>query len=59
MPQTAGRRLGEKKIMSDFIWTWKKGNTKVFTKNTDVAEKAMKEGRLVMGMREKPYILKF
>ena len=45
--------------MSDFIWTWKKGNTKVFTKNTDVAEKAMKEGRLVMGMREKPYILKF
>jgi hypothetical protein len=45
--------------MSEFIWTWRKGGTKVFTKNTDVAEQAMKEGQLVMGMRVKPSILKF
>ena len=36
--------------MSDFIWTWTKGNKKVFTMDTDSAEKAMKEGNLVMGM---------
>ena len=45
--------------MADFVWTWTRGNTKVFTKNTDVAEKAMKEGMLVMGMREKPNIIKY
>lgn len=45
--------------MSEFIWTWRKGDTKVFTKNTDAAEQAMKEGNLVMGMRAKPSILKF
>ncbi len=44
--------------MSDFIWTWTKGDTKVFTKDTLSAEKAMKEGNLVMGMRERPDILK-
>lgn len=42
--------------MVEFIWTWTKGNTKVFTKNIDFAEKAMKEGNLVMGMRTKPNI---
>jgi hypothetical protein len=45
--------------MTDFVWTWTRGSTKVFTKNTDVAEKAMKEGMLVMGMREKPNIIKY
>lgn len=45
--------------MSEFIWTWRKGDTKVFTKDPEVAEKAMKEGNLIMGMRAKPSILKF
>jgi hypothetical protein len=45
--------------MTEFIWYWKKGNTKVFTKNTDVAEKAMKDGKLVMGAKIKPAILRF
>jgi len=45
--------------MSEFIWYWTKGNIKVYTKNTEVADKAMQEGKLVMGMRVKPNILKF
>jgi len=45
--------------MVEFVWYWNKGNTKVFTKNTDVAEKAMREGKLVMGMREKSNIIKY
>ncbi|UCB58086.1 MAG: hypothetical protein JSV67_05635 [Thermoplasmatales archaeon] len=45
--------------MSEFIWYWTKGNTKVYTKNTKVAEKAMKEGKLVMGIRPKPSIVKY
>ena len=49
--------MGE--IMTEFIWYWKKGNTKVFTKNTDVAEKAMKDGKLVMGMKLRPNVIKF
>jgi hypothetical protein len=49
--------MGER--MTEFIWYWKKGNTKVFTKNTDVAEKAMKDGKLVMGTKIKPTILRF
>jgi len=44
--------------MSDFIWTWTKGNTKVFTMDIDSAEKAMKEGNLVMGMRASPNVIK-
>ena len=46
-------------IMSEFIWYWTKGNIKVYTKKTEIADKAMKEGKLVMGMRVKPDILKF
>jgi len=49
--------MGER--MTEFIWYWKKGNTKIFTKNTDVAEKAMKDGKLVMGMKLKPNIIRF
>jgi len=45
--------------MTEFIWYWKKGNSKVFTRDTDVAEKAMKNGKLVMGMKAKPNIRKF
>ena len=45
--------------MSDFIWQWNKGNSKVYTRRTDVAEKAMKEGLLVMGVQLKPRIMKY
>ena len=44
--------------MSEFIWTWTKGKTKVFTLDVNSAEKAMKEGNLVMGMRAMPNNLK-
>ncbi len=45
--------------MSEFIWYWQKGNSKVYTKKTEVAEKAMKEGMLVMGMKSKPIVIKY
>jgi len=45
--------------MTEFMWCWTKGNSKVYTKNTEVAEKAMKDGMLVMGMKVKPDILRF
>ena len=41
--------MGER--MSDFVWYWTKGSSKIYTKNIEVAEKAMKEGILIMGMR--------
>ena len=45
--------------MSEFIWHWTKGNSKVYTKNTKIAEKAMKEGMLVLGKKIKTNIFKF
>jgi hypothetical protein len=45
--------------VAEFIWYWTKGNSKVYTKNTDVAEKAMKDGMLVMGMKVQPNIIKY
>jgi hypothetical protein len=45
--------------MTEFIWYWTKGNSKVFTRNTEVAERAMKSGKLVMGMKAKPNIQRF
>jgi hypothetical protein len=45
--------------MSEFVWYWTKGNRKVYTKNTEIAEKAMKEGMLVMGKRIKPSIIRY
>jgi hypothetical protein len=44
--------------MTEFIWHWTKGNQKIYTRKTDIAEKAMKEGFLVMGLKEKPYIFR-
>jgi len=44
--------------MYEFIWQWNKGTKKIYTRNIDVAERAMKEGFLVMGIREKPRIFK-
>ena len=45
--------------MSDFIWHWTDGNKKIYTKKTEVAEKAMKNGMLVMGTRIKPDIIRY
>ncbi len=43
--------------MSDFIWHWKtNNNNKVFTRQVDIAEKAMKDGFFVMGVKAKPRI---
>ena len=44
--------------MTEFIWHWTKGNKKIYTRMTDVAEKAMNEGFLVMGVKEKPHIFR-
>jgi len=45
--------------MAELIWHWTNGNKKIFTKKTDVAEKAMREGMLVMGIKAKPEIIKY
>ena len=45
--------------MSDFIWYWNKGNKKVFTRNSEVAERAMKDGSFVMGKKIRPNIVKY
>ena len=44
--------------MSEFIWYWTKGERRIYTRNTEIAEKALKDGMLVMGMRVKPSIQK-
>ena len=45
--------------MSDFIWHWTKGSSKIYTKNTKVAEKAMREGILITGIKTKSNIIKY
>jgi len=45
--------------MSEFIWYWNKGNRKIYTRNTKIAEEAMKEGVLVIGKKIKPNIVKY
>lgn len=50
--------MGEKK-MSEFIWHWTNGNNKIYTRRIDVAEKAMKEGILVIGIRTKPSMVEY
>jgi len=45
--------MGERE-MTDFVWWWSEGNIKIFTKNIEVAEKAMKEGMFVMGIKSRP-----
>ena len=45
--------------MSEFIWHWTNGNKKIYTKKTEVAEKAMKEGMLVMGTKMRPDIIRY
>lgn len=45
--------------MAEFIWHWTDGDKKVYTKKTEVAEKAMKKGFLVMGMKARPNIVRY
>jgi len=45
--------------MSEFIWHWTNGNKKIYTMETEIAEKAMREGILVMGERVKPNIAEY
>jgi hypothetical protein len=45
--------------MTDFIWYWSKGNNRYFTRKTEIAEKAMKEGKCVFGKKIKPNIIKY
>ncbi|RLF36394.1 MAG: hypothetical protein DRM99_02875, partial [Thermoplasmata archaeon] len=51
------RIMGERKL--EFIWYWTKGDSRVYTRKTEIAERAMKEGKLVMGKRVKPSIIKY
>ena len=43
--------------MHEIIWHWRKGDKKIYTGRTDIAEKALKEGYLVMGLKDKPHII--
>jgi hypothetical protein len=45
--------------MSEFIWYWTKGESKIYTKKIEIAEKAMKEGNFVMGIIVKSSMIKF
>jgi len=46
--------VGGELFMSEFIWHWTKENKKIYTTQVDLAEKAMKDGFLVMGARIYP-----
>lgn len=37
--------------MSEFIWYWVKGSIRIYTRNRDLVEKALKEGFLVVGIK--------
>ena len=43
--------------MSEFIWYWKEGNSKIYTKSLEDAEKAMKQGLFIMGMKINPDLI--
>ena len=40
--------------MSEFIWYWTEGSNKIYTKNIELAEKAMRDGILIMGIKKTP-----
>ncbi|MCD6108337.1 MAG: hypothetical protein J7J89_02535 [Thermoplasmata archaeon] len=37
--------------MSEFVWHWVDGDKKIYTRREDVAEKALKDGKLVIGIK--------
>jgi hypothetical protein len=45
--------------MNEFIWHWTKGDSKIYTRKTDVAERAMREGMLVISKKIKSNIIKY
>ena len=45
--------------MAEFIWYWTKGDSKIYTKKTDIAERAMRDGLLVIGKKIKSNIIKY
>jgi len=45
--------------MVEFIWHWTKGDSKIYTRRTEVAERAMREGMIVIGKKVKPHIIKY
>ena len=42
--------------MANVIWHWTRGNIDIFTKQIDLAEKALKDGELVNTLQDKPHI---
>ena len=44
--------------MSELLWSWRKGNKQIYTKDLTVAEQAMNEGFFVTVLQGKPYIYK-
>lgn len=49
------KNVGRAGLMADFIWHWREGSTKIYTKKEELAEKAMKKGFLVIGIRKTPF----
>jgi len=45
--------------MSEFIWSWTKGNSKVYTRDTEKAERAMRQGIFVTGKKIRPNVIKY
>ncbi len=45
--------------MTQIMWHWNNGNSKIYTKKRDIAEKAMKEGFLVIAKKIKSNIIKY
>ena len=39
--------------MSDVVWHWRKGDKRIYTRRDDVAERAMRDGFLVMVLSER------
>jgi hypothetical protein len=45
--------------MAEFIWHWTtSSNNRVYTRQADVAEQAMKKGFLVIGTRPRPRVFR-
>ena len=43
----------------DVIWQWTKGKAKVFTRDTELAEQALKDGFFVIGKKMNTHIIKY
>ena len=45
-------------VVADFVWHWSKDGRKIFTRRTEVAEKAMREGTVVHVLQGKKHIFR-